>query len=168
MPSLVPKLQPEIPALSLREVFASEKTAGTVERVIKYLDFYYTRFSNRSEIDRNSPFVTVEEFDLLMPTASAFFAEIALCEAILRHSGGKLTDLEMKAVLDAFVEAHLYVYERGTRRAKTGSDEWFETDLVYVYSPFNQKIGFTCNAVQSWLVWLLHRDIELRVLRLNV
>lgn len=164
MPSLIPKLQPVVP--DLRAVFASEKTAATLSRVLKFVGHYYKTFSNRSEADRYSPFYPVEEFDLLMPTEKAFADELALCGAILDHAAGRLTDDDIKAVLAAFVESHLYVYRNGQRAPKVGADVWAACPLVYVYEPCGE-IAFTCNPVQSWMICLLHRDINLRVLRLN-
>lgn len=167
MLSLVPKPVAAAPALDLREVFASEKTKPTVERVVKYIGSFYKKFSNRPESERDSKFYSVEEFDLLMPTNRAYFDEIALCETILRHSRGLISDLDIKAVLDRYIESHLWVYKSGVRSPKVGADVWSDCQLVYVYSPGNLNVGFNCNAVQSWLVYLLHRDIELRVLRSN-
>jgi hypothetical protein len=167
MLSLVPKLAPAVPPLDLRDVFASEQTKATVSRVVKYIGEYYERFSNRSENDRNSALFTVEEFDLLMPTETAYFDEIRLCEAILEHSAGRLSDSSIKAVLEAYIASHLWIYRNGLRSPKVGADVWSNCVLVHVYEPNNLSLAFTCNAVQSWLVWLLHPEIKLRVLRLN-
>jgi hypothetical protein len=164
MPSLIPKPQPDCP--DLRAVFMSDETKPTLERVVKYIGAFYDKFSNRSESDRFSQFQAVEEFDLLMPTEKAFFDELALCGAILRHARGQVSDLEIKAVLDAYIDSHIYVYKGGVRNPKVGEDVWSDCDLVYVYEPC-REIAFNCNPVQSWLVYLLHRDINLRVLRLN-
>jgi hypothetical protein len=167
MPSLTPKIASVVPAFDLREVFAGERTRPTTERVVKYIGHYYEQFSNRSEADRNSPYLLVEEFDLLMPTQTAYVNELMLCEGILKHSSGLMSDLDIKAILGAYVESHLWVYKAGVRSPKVGEDVWSDCQMVHVYEPGNLHLAFTCNAIQSWLVWLLHRDIELRVLRLN-
>jgi len=156
MPSLVPKLQVVYPAIDLREVFLSEKTKPTLERVIKYIGAVYDRASNRPEVERDSRLFSVEEFDLLMPTERAFFDELAVCEAILRHSAGQMSDEAIKAVLDAYVDSHVYVYRAGVRSVKVGNfDKWADCDLVYISHPENTKIAFTCNPVQAWLVYFL-------------
>lgn len=159
---------PQNSPLDLAAVFKSPATAATVERVVKYIGNVYDAASNRSEADRFHPFQSVEEFDLLMPTDRAYFDELNLCEAILRHSEGRLSDLEMKAVLDVYIESHVYVYRAGNRSVKAGDfDRWADCDLIYIYSPSNNKIAFTCNPVQAWLVALLHPGNDFRMVKLE-
>lgn len=150
--------------IDLREVFCSSITTATVERVVKFIGLFFDSMSNRSEQERSHPFVTVEEFDLFMPTERAWFDELALCDAILRHSAGQITDLEIKAVLEAFVASHTYLYRDGFRSVKVGDFErWADCQIVYVTCPTNKNIAFACNPVQANLALkLIPEGLEVR------
>jgi len=168
MPSLLPSTIETPDLIRLNEVFRSERTKATTERVLKYLGRVFDTASNRPEAERDHPFLIVEEFDLFMPTERAWLDELALCEAILHHADGRMTDLAIKDVLDRFIESHVYVYERGTRRPKVGDwSRWAECELVHLYSPTNQNIAITCNPVQAMIAIELIPDEGLRVLRLG-
>lgn len=152
--------------LSLREVFESEKTRETVRRVIKYLASVYFNHSNKDFEAVSRPVAFVEEFFISMPTRAAFDAEIALCEAILAFSEGKISEGEMKDALKKFLDSHTFVYEwrdfgklsqTVTRRQKDDSVFVFELQTQF-YELIYGKTRVVCNPVQMWLIYLLEKS----------
>lgn len=117
MPSLLPKTQIETaPEIDLARVFGGDSMA-TVSRVVKYISqFYFVAPKSFDDISR--PNFIVEDFSLFMPTRTAWDSEIKLCEAILKHNSGAMSDDDIKAVLIEYLDAHTTVYHNGEARAK--------------------------------------------------
>lgn len=162
------KAEVALPAsMDLEFVFESETTRPTVERVIKFLRPVYENFTGRSFEDISRENTKTEEFLLQMPTEAAFASELRLAGAILDHADGKVSDLEIKAVLDEFIATHTFIYFEEKRECKKGDfDKWAEgCELVYIRE-INTDFGFTCNFIQAYLVKFLHDDLNFKMVRL--
>src|SRR5436853_587936 len=100
MPSLIPTtgINPKHleKGRQLQDVFESDATRITRERVISYLYEIYSKYSNRKHKDITRIGSVVEEFFLAMPTMAAFTSETELVTAIAMHSQGVLPDEAMK------------------------------------------------------------------------
>lgn len=166
MTGLLPRKKIEYSAIDLRETFENKATQGTVARVIRYLAPVYEKYTGRTFAEISRENTRTEEFFLQMPTGEAFADELRLCEAITAHAAGKITDAQIKAVLDRFIESHTFVYFNDSREPKRGDFEtWATCDLVYL-SETASGFGFVCNYVQAYLVKLLHADLNFRITKL--
>jgi hypothetical protein len=74
--------------MRLQDLFESEATRVTRERVINYLYEIYSKYSNRKHKDITRINIVTEEFFLAMPTMAAFTSESELVTAITMHSQG--------------------------------------------------------------------------------
>lgn len=171
MPSLIPKTRTPDIEIDLEQIFTGDSTAATRTRVISALGWVYGKYSDRSREERLRPNVITEEFYISMPTQAAYAAEIALCEAILSHSSGAISDENIKTVIKEFIDAHLLVHQNGSYEAKTGQFlDWTGKTLPLFYISSGLAFGMTGNMIQIELAKALEkaagkeRDYQIRAL----
>ena len=154
------KRQPEI-----TEVFNSFDTRKSVDRVIKYLSYFYFNCSNKPQIDKLRENSVIEEFCLLMHTVEALQSETALCRAILDHSSGKMSDDQIKAVLSEYLETHTFIYLPEERICKKGDSRfWDRKSQLYLLT--DGKDSHVCNPVQRELLIRIEKEKTFRTVRL--
>jgi hypothetical protein len=101
-----------------------------------------------------------------MPTVRAFDAGKELINGVNKHSKGKLTDAQLKALTDRYINAHL--------RSDGVSDAWTgkEVPLFHLTLRLNgeRADNLTCNRIQSWIIrefWLRQSpEAEISVMNL--
>jgi hypothetical protein len=101
-----------------------------------------------------------------MPTVRAFDAGKELINGVNKHSKGKLTDAQLKALTDRYINAHL--------RSDGVSDAWTGKDVplyhLTVKISGERADNLTCNQIQSWLIrefWLRQSpEAEISVMNL--
>ncbi len=88
-----------------------------------------------------------------MPTVRAYQAGKDLVAGVGKHSRDKLTDAQLKALGDRYINAHL--------RSEDVSDQWTGDDVPLFYLTLKIKgeraENLTCNEIQSWIIrefWL--------------
>jgi hypothetical protein len=94
-----------------------------------------------------------DELLLEMPTVEAYESECALVAGVGKHSRGKLTDAQLKALGDRYINAHLR--SDGVSEAWTGKD----VPLFHLTVRANgERVkNETCNQIQAWIIrehWL--------------
>jgi hypothetical protein len=149
-------------------VFKAEQTAKTRERVINWMFPIYDEYSeipvekvwSRSEVN--------EEFQIPMPTIDAFCSEVQLCNAILEHAAGQMSDTVMQSTLREFLDTHIWVYHPdGPRTNKKGRWGNFTRGVplyrICFFRPLSglkkelgdaEYVEIVVNAIQAWLIRL--------------
>lgn len=165
MPSLVPQkalalgAMPDLPA-----VFKGQQTAATRERVINWLAPIYEEYSDIDVEKAWSKTQISEELHIPMPTVAAYATEIELCNAILEHAAGEMSDAVMQLVLKTFLDTHIWIYHPdGPRTNKSGKwGDWTRGVALYrlgfekaVSGPENKQATIICNPIQAWILRLL-------------
>jgi hypothetical protein len=137
---LAPTLEVETAAedFVIEDVFDSKNKSG--QRVIAYL---FEAAKNHQP----------DELLLGMPTVRAYQAGKELVAGVGKHSKGELTDAQLKALTDRFINAHL--------RSDDILGEWAGKDvpLFHLTPRSNEERlkNLTCNKIQSWIIrefWL--------------
>ncbi len=131
-----PSSQPE--EIILEDVFTAENESG--QRVIAYLFEAAKKHGT-------------DELLLGMPTVRAYQAGKELVAGVGKHSKGDLTDEQLKAHTDRFINAHL--------RSDDILGEWAGKDVPLFHlmprAHEDRLKNLTCNEIQSWIVrefWL--------------
>lgn len=146
----------------LPTVFKDEHTAATRERVVNFLFPLYEQYSDIDVEKAWSKTEINEEIYLPMPTIAAYCSEVELCEAILEHSSGLLSDIAMQTILKTFLDTHIWIYHPdGPRTNKAGRwPDWARGVPLYclrftqTLSGLQNKQEIVVNAMQAWLVRL--------------
>lgn len=164
MPSLVPAKALELPAMpDLPTVFKNIATLQTVTRVIDFLLPLYEEYSEISVEKAWSTTEISEELYIQMPTTAAYCAEIELCNAIMEHAAGQMSDAVMQLVLKNFLDTHIWIYyPKGPRGNKKGRwPDWPRGVQLYwlrytrTLSGLEKKQEHVVNGMQAWLIRLL-------------
>lgn len=144
-------------------VFKDPATNATRERVIDFLFPIYDEYSDISVEKAWSKELISDELFIPMPTVAAYCSEVELCEAILSHTRGELSDIVMSATLREFLDTHIWIYHPdGPRTNKKGRwPDWTRGVSLYhlrftmpASGLENNRETRVVNAMQSWLVRL--------------
>lgn len=168
MPSLVPKSKAVDPPADLPEIFAADAYTASRTRVMSYIKYFEQNHGTRTEEELRRPNTITERFSIAMPTEAAYLAEIELCTAIKSHASGELTDEQLKAVCDSYIEAHTLCFQLGRGYwAKAGNfDFWTWHNVPLYYASSSLKDGWTCNLIQLLILKEVYVDRELKHYRL--
>lgn len=157
MPSLTPTIKRTLPPYDAA-VFRDEACAATVARVERFLARFWTEDCMAlSEEVRNHPFVEAHEYDPVVPTVTAYLAEIDLVNGIAAHAKGDMSDDEMKVILARYVDSHTYVYRGGIRTLKIGDGDPWPKRIPLVYLTAENGMEFTCTDIQAELIAMMLR-----------
>jgi hypothetical protein len=123
---------------AIEDVFDVENESGRMA-----IDYLFDAAKNHADA----------ELLLGMPTVRAYQAGKDLVAGVGKHSKDKLTDAQLKALGDRYINAHL--------RSDGVSDQWTGKDLplfhLTVRANGERVENLTCNEIQSWIIrelWL--------------